>query len=338
MKKEFARCIGLWLAEGDSKTPREVTFTNNCFEIIGLFYKVLNDFSGKCTVNLQVYRPSKSAEFQILDEERVNVKKYEDSRASKPYYILRFYSTELCKEWNEEVENSKQNEDLYQYIVQGFFAGEGSVYEGARKSRRLRIAQGEPNDFLETVLNYFDVDYCFRAENRSYVITKKRNWDIFADLDLCKLHPRKKDKFWSIYDSFQEEHYQKGYLKEELYKILDSPWKTKELAEKFDRSQARLCEVLMLLKKEGRAINYKAGSYSYWIREDQNTVVISEIKSEYLDLLRDNSLKVGEIADNFSVRKKSAYKNLHRLEELGLIKKQNHEWKTVESDKKVIVL
>lgn len=67
-------------------------------------------------------------------------------------------------------------------------------------------------------------------------------------------------------------------------------------------------------------------------------VIISEVKSEYLDLLRDNPLKVGDIADNFSIRKKSAYKNLHRLEELGLIKKQNHEWETVESDQKVIVL
>lgn len=337
MEKDLSRCIGLWLAEGDSKTSREVTFTNNRFELIKLFYSVLNGYSDDCNVNLQVYKPSKSSEFEKLDE-NVNIREYTDDRASKPYYILRFYSTELCKKWNKEVEKSKQNEDMYQYILQGFFAGEGSVYEGARKNRKLRISQGKPDDFLEDMLDYFELNYYFRAEGRSYVITKKRNWDIFADLDLCELHPRKKDKFWSIYEGFQEEHYQKGHLKEEVYNALNSPWRTKELAEKFDRSQARLCDVLMLLKEEGEAINYKVESYTYWIRTDRNAVIISEVKAEYLELLRDKPLKVGKIADHFSVRKNSAYKNLRSLKELELIKKQNHEWETIENDQKVIVL
>ena len=35
-KKEIAECVGLWLAEGDNKTTAEVTFTNNCFELINI--------------------------------------------------------------------------------------------------------------------------------------------------------------------------------------------------------------------------------------------------------------------------------------------------------------
>lgn len=336
MKKDLARCIGLWLAEGDTKTEREVTFTNNCFYLIKLFYRTIRDFSGLDWFRLYVYKSSESSDYSSLEGVKTNL--YIDERATRTYYVLRLASTELVKKWKNVVEDAKSDPELYQYILQGFFAGEGNVYEGARNSRRLRISQGKPDEFLETMLDHFGIDYYFRAENRSYVITKKRNWDTFADLDLCELHSRKKRKFWSIYESFQEEHYQKGHLKEEVYKILDTPWRTKELAEKFNRSQARLCDILMLLKKDGKAINYKAGSYSYWIREDQNTVIISEVKSKYLDLLRNNPLKVGDIADNFSVRNKSAYKNLYRLEELGLIKKQNHEWETIESDQKVIIL
>lgn len=338
MKKDLARCIGLWLAEGDSKTSREVTFTNNCFKLIWLFYRIIDEYGEAVSVSLQVYKPSKSSKFRIIDQPNISVKEYTDNRASKPYYIVRFYSTELCKRWREEVERAKHNEGLYPYILQGFFAGEGSLYEGKHNSRRIRISQGDPDRFLEEMLEHFGIDYHFRSENRSYVITKKCNWDKFDELNLCNLHPRKKDKFQIIYNRFQEAHYNKGELKNEVFKVLNNPWQTKELAEKFDRSDARLCDVLMDLKKEGKAVNYKSGSYSYWIRTDQEKIILSEVKSNYLDLLRDNPLKVGKIANHFSVSKNSAYKNLHRLQELGLIKKKDHEWKTVDEDKEVIVL
>ena len=29
---KLAECIGLWLAEGDSKTNSELTITNNCYD------------------------------------------------------------------------------------------------------------------------------------------------------------------------------------------------------------------------------------------------------------------------------------------------------------------
>ena len=119
---------------------------------------------------------------------------------------------------------------------------------------------------------------------------------------------------------------------------MNEPYQTKELAEVFDRSQARLCDVLMKLKKEGKITNYEAGSQTYWLRDDQNSVIILEVKSNYVELLDNQYLKVGQTSEHFSVPNSSAYKNLHRLQELGLIKKKEHEWKTIETEKQVIIL
>ena len=42
--KEIAECVGLWLAEGDKKTSAEVTFTNNCMELIIFFHPIQKNF------------------------------------------------------------------------------------------------------------------------------------------------------------------------------------------------------------------------------------------------------------------------------------------------------
>ena len=94
-------------------------------------------------------------------------------------------------------------------------------------------------------------------------------------------------KFNEIYSNFQEEHYLKGELKQKVYEKLTQPFQTKELAEIFDRSPARLCDILMELKKEDKVADYKSGSLSYWIRGDMNAVIISETKNEYLNLLEE---------------------------------------------------
>jgi transposase len=122
-------------------------------------------------------------------------------------------------------------------------------------------------------------------------------------------------------------------LKKNVSEKLTEPYQTKEYAELFDRSQARACDVLMELKKDGKATNYTAGGQTYWIRDDQNVVIISKVKSNYLDLLENQYLKVGQISDHFSVVKSSAYKNLHSLQELGLIKKKDNEWTITETEK-----
>lgn len=336
MEKDLARCVGLWLAEGDTKSVSEITFTNNCFELVELFYRRVQKLFESDNFRLYVYRSDSSESYQELNGAETSV--YIDERATQPYYMIRLASRDLVERWKKKVLEAKDKPELYPYILQGFFAGEGSVYEGAKKSRRLRISQGEENEFLEELMNCLGITYYFRPEGRSYVITKKYNWDIFDEYNICKLHPRKREKFQRIYSGFQEEHYQKGELKENTYRKLVDPYQTKELAEIFDRSQARLCDVLMELKKEAKIMDYRSGSQSYWIRRDQNTIIISEIKEKYLELLRDRKLKVGEIADHFSVTKSSAYKNLHSLQDLGLIKKKNHEWKTMETEEKVIVL
>jgi predicted transcriptional regulator len=336
MDEDLARCVGLWLAEGDTKTVSEISFTNNSFDLINLFYRTLQSLFDADNYRLYVYRPDENSNYQTFEEAEVSL--YTDKRATQTYYILRLASRELVGEWKEKVSNAKERPDLYPYILQGFFAGEGSVYEGTRNSRRLRISQGERYDFIEKVFDHLNLDYYFRPEGRSYVITKKSDWDIFEEHEICKLHPRKREKFRSIYDSFQEELYLKGELKKNVYQKLTDPYRTKELAELFDRSQARLCDVVMELKEAGKITDYKAGSQSYWIRDDQNSVIISEVKNEYLQLLENQLMKVGKIADNFSITKNSAYKNLHGLEELGLIKKKDHEWTNTETEKQVIVL
>ena len=38
MNKQISECVGLWLAEGDNKTISEITFTNNCIELILFFH------------------------------------------------------------------------------------------------------------------------------------------------------------------------------------------------------------------------------------------------------------------------------------------------------------
>ncbi|MFB6158449.1 MAG: hypothetical protein ABEJ95_02185 [Candidatus Nanohalobium sp.] len=336
MDKDLARCVGLWLAEGDTKTIAEITFTNSCFELVDLFYRKLQSLFDADNYRLYVYRPSEGSDYNTFDGAETSL--YTDDRATQTYYIIRLASRDLVEEWKEKVSRVKDDPDMYSYILQGFFAGEGSVYEGARKSRRLRISQGERDEFLEEMMDHLGISYFFRPEERSYVVTKKPNWDIFEEYEICKLHPRKREKFKQIYSSFQEEHYLKGELKQNTYEKLTEPYQTTELAEVFDRSQARLCDVLMELKKEGKVTNYKAGSQTYWIRDNQNSVIISDVKSNYLELLENQYLKVGQISEHFSVTNNSAYKNLHRLQELGLIKKKDHEWTTTETGKQVIVL
>ncbi|MDY6769406.1 MAG: helix-turn-helix domain-containing protein [Candidatus Nanohaloarchaea archaeon] len=335
MDEDLARCVGLWLAEGDTKTSREVTFTNNCFELVELFHQTLKTLEPERTV-LQIYKPEEESDIRVLPE--TETREYTDKRATKPYYLLRLYPSEVNSKWKEKVNTYKRTPDSYRYLLQGFFAGEGSVYSGARNSRIIRISQGERDEFVETMLDYFDVSYDFTEDGRSYNITRKENWDRLSEVNIARLHPRKRRRFQEIHSAFQEEHYRKGELRSMVLDKLDEPRRTKALAEQFNRSEARVCRVLTDLKKEGKAVNYKAGGPTYWIRADRNAVIISDVKQDYLNLLEDRPMSVGPISDHFSVRKSSAYKNLKRLRDFGLVEKENHKWRTVETDKEVIVL
>ena len=41
-EEAISESVGLWLAEGGTTLKNEITFTNNCLELIDLFYKTIN--------------------------------------------------------------------------------------------------------------------------------------------------------------------------------------------------------------------------------------------------------------------------------------------------------
>ena len=53
--KKIAECVGLWLAEGDNKSNREITFTNNEFSLIELFHKTIQKLFSNYTFNINIY-------------------------------------------------------------------------------------------------------------------------------------------------------------------------------------------------------------------------------------------------------------------------------------------
>ena len=58
--KQLAECAGLWLAEGDNKTNSEITFTNNCLELILFFRQVIEEiYKGSNKPRLYIYSPNK---------------------------------------------------------------------------------------------------------------------------------------------------------------------------------------------------------------------------------------------------------------------------------------
>ena len=73
MEEDLARAYGLWWAEGDSKTIREITFTNNCFELVKFFYKIIEEFAGRENFRLYVYRPSKDRLIKIWKGAELNI-------------------------------------------------------------------------------------------------------------------------------------------------------------------------------------------------------------------------------------------------------------------------
>jgi len=149
---KIAECIGLWLAEGDTKTKKEITFTNNQFDLIELFHKTLtllfDDF--EYNTRLYVYMPTKNKVYKKIN---VNtLRKYIDKRANKPYYIWRLASIKIHNIWVKKVEEFKLNTNFYVPLLRGFFAGEGNIKTGSHGNRTLRIAQLK-NTFVEHLLN-----------------------------------------------------------------------------------------------------------------------------------------------------------------------------------------
>ncbi|MEK6859549.1 MAG: hypothetical protein AABX54_01915 [Nanoarchaeota archaeon] len=336
-ENEIAECVGLWLAEGDRKTKSEITFTNNCVPLVELFYKVLCKLFEDKKDRIRIYVYSNNHEKIDVDFCSI-VNYYNDKRARKPYCILRLASVEYLKEWKKIVENIINNEELYNYILRGFFAGEGNIKEGSHNSRGLRIAQKEKNTLVESILKNLKIKkFKFRSDERSYIIYGKINWDIFAELKLADLHPEKKKRFWRVYHEFKQDHYENNYLKDNIFLLLNKPLSARELMKRFNRSFARIQEILIDLKKQGKVKNFRVGSIDYWTN-NPNLVIISKIKKEYLLYLTEPR-RTSDFAKKFKVCSRSSFRRLNELNNLNLVERdKDKSWRKISINNEIMVI
>jgi hypothetical protein len=336
-KKMVAECAGLWLAEGWNKSNSEITFTNNSFPLVKLFKVVMNGLFKKEGYNQRIYIYSKNGDRIDLPFKDCVIKYYVHKRATKPYFIYRIASVVLIKKWKDIVQRMLAKEMLYPHILRGFFAGEGNIHGGKRGVRVLRISQKERKEFIDNLLNRLKITFSFDASHRNYIISNKSNWDIFAKQKIADLHPIKKEKFWRFYKSYKEEHYPINYLRESLLLLLQKKYTAKQLSKKMSRSQARVSETLVELKKDNKINNFRVGSACYWTAE-KDVLIISKKKDKYLSFL-DKSKKTYEFANHFNVDWKSSFRRLNELKKLGLVEiNKNQEWVKISGDKKIWVI
>lgn len=335
---EIAECVGLWLAEGDTKTKSEITFTNNCSTLVEFFAKTIQQIFKNYDFRPRVY--VYSAELEKIKLNFIcKINYYNDQRARKPYFIYRVGSVNLNSIWKNTVRETEINKKFYKYILRGFFAGEGNLKDGSHHNRTVRIAQGKPNKLMEQILALYKITYQYKQNERAYVITGKWNWDKLAKIKIADLHPIKKEKFWKIYNSYIEEHFPAHYIKEKMLKLMDKPYTSLELSKSFKRSPARIYDILSILKKQNILQLFKVRSKSYWIKTDQNKIIISSIKDKYLKSLEKEEKTTGDLAREIGVCWKSAYNRLRELEKLCLASKNsNGLWKIITTTKEVIVL
>ena len=338
-KYEIAECVGLWLAEGDKRCNNEINFSNNCFNLIKQFHKIITSLFKKYKFNIRIYIYTKYGEKIDIPIKKCKINIYIDKQATRPYFIWRLASVELNKKWKKIVKEIRGNKKYYADFLRGFFAGEGNIKTGSHNNRTIRISQGKPLELIESILKHFKIDYKYSPRERSYVITGKVNWDRCAEIKIADLHPLRKLKFWRTYKDFKEEHYKHNYLDNSIFDSLINPLTSYELSIKFNRSQARIYDVLDILKKKGKILNYRVRSKDYWIRKDQNIIILSKLKQNYINFLKHRNKSTKEFSGYFSVDWKSSFRRLKELEKLGLVKRdRNKKWRRLNTNKKVIAL
>ena len=64
---DISKCVGLWLAEGDTKTKREITFTNNCNLLIEFFSTTIENIFRNYRFHPRIYIYSKYKEKVTLN-------------------------------------------------------------------------------------------------------------------------------------------------------------------------------------------------------------------------------------------------------------------------------
>ena len=324
------------MAEGDTKTKREITFTNNLPELIIFFHNTIkNNFDIKNQPRIYVYSSSKNK--KIVLPVGVIHKFYTDRRAKKPYFIYRIAGVKFIEKWHKIVNEFTQKPEFFQFILQGVFAGEGNIkFIESSRSRVVRIAQGKPDQLLEKILTHFQIDFKFSNIERSYVISGRFNLEKLAKLNISVLNAIKKKKFEKMLASYKQRHYPKNFLKKEIYSSLLIPHTSLQLSKRFDRSQARITRVLCSLRKEKKVMYFRVRSKSYWIQSNKKVVIISKRKEQILKIL-DLPKKTSGVASASSVSWKASYKRLNELKKLNLVKRVDKVWQKVPNDKKVIV-
>ena len=169
-KQELAECVGLWLAEGDKITKQEITFTNNCIELILFFDKIISSlYTGVNPFRLYVYSPSPRKLFN--DFGKFKIRYYYDRRANRTYFIYRLADVRFVKFWHALVEKIKSQEEFYPDILRGIFAGEGNVKHSLKgNSRSVRIAQ-KKDLYLEEILTHLGILFSYNQSHKYYTIT-----------------------------------------------------------------------------------------------------------------------------------------------------------------------
>ena len=338
--QEIAECVGLWLAEGDSKTKGEITFTNNSFPLVKYFSKIILQIFKDYHLKPRIYVYSPNKEKVNVPLKHVQINYYMDERARKPYYLFRTASVKAVVEWHNLVQEITQKKKFYTSILRGFFAGEGNIKNIKNHNQRvIRIAQKQPYELIGRLLKYHNIEYRFSYYERAYVISGIWNWKRLAAINIAELHPIKNEKFWKVYESYKEIHFPNNHIRKNIMQFLIRPYTSLELAQIFNRSHARLQEILILLKNEGMLQRYKIGSKAYWIRTDQKKILISCVKQKYLDSLKKRKKKISEMAKEFGVCWKSAYHRLSELQKLQLVQQDmTGLWGYIPTLKEVIVL
>jgi len=330
-----AQCVGLWLAEGDSTSKSEVTLTNNNSNIIVLFHNTLSKiFDFKNNPRVYVYSPS----LDIKPTLPINVehKYYIDRRANKPYFIYRIAGVSLVNDWRNIVSSMTKEEKFYKNILQGFFAGEGNIKFIKRScSRTIRISQGQPNLTLEKILKNLNVKFIFSPDQRAYVISGRENLEKLANINIGILHLNKNEKLIEMMKTYKQYHFPKNYLKNEIVKILDKPFTSRQLSKLLNRSQARITRVLVILHKKDEVKNFRVHSVNFWVNKNVKIILISKRKQQILDLLN-IPRKTSEISKLLKISWKSVFRRLKELEELNLVKRLDGLWYKIKTEKEVI--
>lgn len=338
MNKNIAICAGLWYAEGDKKCNNEINFCNNCFELIEIFDRTIRKLFEKHQFNVRIYVYTADSENVKIPINNCKIKRYIDNRARKPYFIWRLANVKLNSQWKKIVKEIQQNPIYYVDFLKGFFAGEGNVKTGKQSCRCLRIAQKERLSLLENMLDYLKITYSFREKERNYYISHKDNWDIFNKFNLASLHPIKNQQFLEAYNSFKEDHYRANYLKKEILNVLVNPYTSNQLANKFNRSQARIQDILIPLKKQGIIVNFRVRSKDFWVKKNQKIIIISQLKQKYLKALT-SPKSTKELSVKFNVCWKASFRRLNELEKLNLVEREeNKKWILKMSRNKVTAL